>query len=258
MPIPNYASATFAAQAEPDSVDFDIFSAGQASNGVSSGCACTPNASGSTLVVAVAAGFIISTGLIVAVSGTTVTPGAAHATLNRFDLVTVNTAGVVSIVAGTAAATPVFPTTTNVVLASVYIPATATSITSGNIIDKRVFRNLGLEPVKLAGYSSAAPVIAINDQDDFIVPSEMNLWIPYTAVGYLCTAGTTTTTIQVFNVRAAANILSSAISLTTGLTSAAGTVGSAALNTGDRLRVDISAAGTGALGWRVVLQFMQP
>jgi hypothetical protein len=140
MPIPNAGAASFTAQAEPDSLDLDIIQAGLNGTGVTSGCACTPNASGSTLVVAVASGGVIVNGTVVAVGSGTVTPGAAHASLPRFDLVVVNSSGTKSIIAGTAATAPVFPAapaSTYAVLASVYIPATATSITAGNIVDKR-------------------------------------------------------------------------------------------------------------------------
>lgn len=139
MPIPNTAAASDSKQAEPDSVDFDIVTAGHAMTGVISGCACTPNASGSTLVVAVAAGTVVIGGVAVTVTAGTATPGAASGTNPRFDLVTVDLVGAIAIVAGTAAATPVFPAvpSNRVALCAVLIPTSATSITAGNIVDKR-------------------------------------------------------------------------------------------------------------------------
>lgn len=138
MGIPNTASASFTAQAEPDSLDFDIVSGAMNGTGVMSGCACTPASSGVNLGVAVALGSVQVAGTTVAVTAGTVTPGAANATNPRFDLVAVDSSGTKSIVAGTAAANPVFPAPgTKAVLASVYIPATATSITTANIVDKR-------------------------------------------------------------------------------------------------------------------------
>jgi hypothetical protein len=140
VPIPNSAAATYSAQADVDSLDLDIIQAGVNGTGVTSGCACTPASSGSTLGVAVASGTALVAGTPVTVTSGTVTPGAAHASLARFDLVVVNNAGTKSVVAGTAASTPVFPAAapaTYAVLAAVYIPATVTSITAGNIVDKR-------------------------------------------------------------------------------------------------------------------------
>jgi hypothetical protein len=139
VPIPNSASATFTAQAEPDAVDFDIISAATNGYGILSGCACTPASSGSTLGVAVAAGVVWVASTPATVASGTVTPGAAHASLGRFDLVAVNASGTKSVVAGTAAATPVFPAipASSTILCAVWIPATATSITAGNIVDKR-------------------------------------------------------------------------------------------------------------------------
>lgn len=144
MPIPNEAAASFPAQAEPDSVDFDIVTAAANAYGVVSGCACTPASSGVTLGVAVASGSVhVGSSTPVAVTGATVTPGAAHATNPRFDLITANTSGTLAVVAGTAAAAPVFPAipASRVVLAAVYIPATATSITAANLVDKRQMVN---------------------------------------------------------------------------------------------------------------------
>lgn len=140
MPIPNSAAATYPAQAEPDALDFDIIQAATNGTGVMSGCACTPASSGSTLGVAVASGTVVVAGTVVAVTGATVTPGAASGSNPRFDLVVSNSSGTLSVIAGTAAATPVFPAAapaTYAVLASVYIPTSATSITASNIVDKR-------------------------------------------------------------------------------------------------------------------------
>lgn len=95
-----------------------------------------------TLAVDVAAGTVQINGAsvsVAAVSGLAIT--AAHATNPRFDLVVSNNAGTVSVVTGTAASNPVFPAipASSVVLASVYIPALATSITTAdNVTDKRV------------------------------------------------------------------------------------------------------------------------
>lgn len=140
MPIPNAANATWSAQAEPDSVDFDIVTAAHASYGVASGCACTPASSGSTLGVAVASGTVhVGSKTAVTVTGATVTPGAASGSNPRFDLIAIDNTGAIVVVAGTAAASPVFPAipASRTIIAAVYIPTSATSITASNIVDKR-------------------------------------------------------------------------------------------------------------------------
>lgn len=138
--IPNAASATYPGQAEPDKVDFDILTASQAGCNVSSGCATT--ATGSSMVLTVASGQVrLGPGVIVTVPGNTITIGAAHASLGRYDLVVAGSSGTASAIAGTAASTPVFPAfdpTSQVPLYAVYVPSAATTLASGNLVDKRV------------------------------------------------------------------------------------------------------------------------
>lgn len=141
MGIPNASGASFPIQAAPDSKDFEIWSAGFLGYGVASGCACTPASSGVTLGVAVASGSVhVGSKTAVAVTGATVTPGAASGSNPRIDLVVADNAGALSVVAGTAAAQPEFPTipASRTVLCAVVIPTSATSITAGNIVDKRL------------------------------------------------------------------------------------------------------------------------
>lgn len=133
--IPNYSTATHKSQAAPDSGDFTILANAIASTGVVSGCAVTPQGS-PDMTVAVASGVVQVLGVSATVTGTNVNIGAAGAS-PRFDLVTANASGVLSVVAGTPAAVAEFPTTSNVVLAAVYVPVGTTSIVAGNIIDKR-------------------------------------------------------------------------------------------------------------------------
>lgn len=134
--IPNYSAATHKAQAAPDSGDFAIITAAIKSTGVVSGCAVTPQGT-PDMTVAVASGVVQVLGVSATVTGANATITAADATHPRFDLVTANASGVLSVVAGTPAATPEFPTTSNVVLATVYVPVGTTSIAAGNIVDKR-------------------------------------------------------------------------------------------------------------------------
>jgi hypothetical protein len=144
MPIPNTADAVYPAQAEPDSRDFDIISAAHSGTGVLSGCACTPGNSGVNLSVAVASGVVyVASKTSVAVTGATVTPGAASGANPRLDLVVADNTGALSVVAGAAAVAPVFPAipANRVVLCAVWIPTSASSITASNIIDKRQMVN---------------------------------------------------------------------------------------------------------------------
>lgn len=126
-------------QSSPDKVDFDIITAGSGLTGVVSGCAAT--VTGSNMVVTIAAGVIIVAGKEVTVAAGDVTVTTAHATLNRYDLVTVNSSGTKAVTAGTAASNPVFPAVPagSVCLYAVWVPAADTAITSGQLVDKRVF-----------------------------------------------------------------------------------------------------------------------
>lgn len=153
MPIPNSASATFPAQAEPDSGDISIIEMGHVGYGVLSGLACTPASSGVTLGVAVAVGVAYIGKIQIPVVGATVTPGAASGSNPRIDLVTVDVTGTLAIVAGTAAAAPVFPAipASRTVLCAVWIPTSATSITAGNISDKRVMVDFSLGDLTAPG-----------------------------------------------------------------------------------------------------------
>jgi hypothetical protein len=94
------------------------------------------------MTVAVASGTVDVTGTPgVAVISGNVTVGTADATNPRFDLIVVDNTGAKSCTAGTAAVNPVFPSipANSVVLAAIYVPANATSITTVRIVDKRVF-----------------------------------------------------------------------------------------------------------------------
>lgn len=136
--IPNSADALVAGQASPDKVDFDVVTGGSGLTGVLSGCAAS--VTGADLNVTIAAGIVIIAGLAATVAAGSVTVGAAHASLNRYDLVTVNTSGTKAVTAGTAAANPVFPAVpaNSVALHAVYLPALDTAIASNQVTDKRL------------------------------------------------------------------------------------------------------------------------
>lgn len=140
MPFaPNRADVTDAVQADLDSKDFEMLQAAIKATGIyGTGCAVTAQGS-PDMTVAVAAGSVLSAGVSATVTSGNVTITTAHSTLPRFDLVVVSSAGVKSAVAGTAAASPVYPAIPagSIVLAAVYVPAADTTIASGQIVDKR-------------------------------------------------------------------------------------------------------------------------
>jgi hypothetical protein len=119
--------------------DIQILVAGYSATGVASGCAVTAQGT-PNMTVAVAAGTVLAASSSVAVTGGNLTVGAAHATLNRIDLITVSATGVKTITAGTAAASPKPPLLPagHIGLAMIYVAALATSIVTASITDKRV------------------------------------------------------------------------------------------------------------------------
>lgn len=144
LTVPDLADAALPYEAGIDSVDIDIIVAAFNRTGVISGCAVTQRAAGANDSVDVAAGTVMVAGTEVAVTGTNVVVTAAHATLARVDLVVVSNAGVVSVVAGTAAdpttsafKAPPIPAN-SVVLAFVYRAPADASVTTNRIIDKRM------------------------------------------------------------------------------------------------------------------------
>lgn len=157
--IPNEADAGNANQAEPDSIDFAILAAALQGSAVVAGCVPSDGASG--LQVDVAVGAVIVDGTPVVVDSGTVTPGTADGTNPRFDLVTVNSSGTLSVTAGTAAANPVFPSipSNSVVLAAVYIAAGATTLATADIVDKRfVVGWRALDTGRMVSWTSAGDV----------------------------------------------------------------------------------------------------
>lgn len=144
--IPNEASASFPGQADIDSIDFRILQQGVQGWGVISGCQVTQSGSGD-MTVTVDPGLIQVGAQQVHVVGGVSAAFASHATLEKYALVEIHgTLGTIIRNAGTAAAAPVFPapTTTNVVIAALWIPHAATSIVTTQIVDKRMFLGTGL------------------------------------------------------------------------------------------------------------------
>lgn len=134
-------------------MDLDILQAAIGGvSGVSSGCAVTAQGSPNN-TVAVASGTVVVAGVAVVVSSGNVTMTAAHATLPRFDLITVNNAGTKAYTPGTAASNPVPPAVpaNSVALAQIYVPANDNVINSTQIIDKRV---IVPTPVSTGGWTT--------------------------------------------------------------------------------------------------------
>ncbi len=109
-------------------------------NVVVSGCEVTANAT-PDMFVNVSSGEIIINGLPVAISAVdnqAIT--AAHATLDRYDIICVGSNGTVDYISGTAASEPKPPNLTadHVLLAIITVGAGVTSIDSGDISDERI------------------------------------------------------------------------------------------------------------------------
>jgi hypothetical protein len=131
-------AADYAVQARPDKGDVDAWIAGFSGTGVVSGAAVTSSGS---LGLSVAAGTILRGGVQSTVSGSSLTLATADTTNPRTDLVVWTFGTGYQLIAGTPAASPVWPSfnpTTQVLLAMVVVPAAAGSVSSANIVDKRV------------------------------------------------------------------------------------------------------------------------
>jgi hypothetical protein len=148
--------------------DIDILVAGLGGVGVLTGCAVTAQGS-PNMTLAVAAGSIrIASGATVAVAGGNVTIGAADATNPRIDLVSVSDAGVKTVTAGTAAASPKPPAVPSghVALAMVAVEATDTAIENAEITDKRVSLASAGGSILQLDYALATDVSALAAAED--------------------------------------------------------------------------------------------
>lgn len=141
--IPNVGDvpSAYAWLARPDARDIEILQLGLDRVGVVGGCVVSSTGTGNHSV-SVAFGEIEVRGVRATVNATTVQVGAGHATLPRRDLVVASAAGTVSVVAGTAAATPVKPAipANSVALAEVMVPAAealTVTLVAAQIVSKR-------------------------------------------------------------------------------------------------------------------------
>lgn len=172
--IRNETDAEDETQAAVDKVDVDILVAGFAGTGVVSGCAVTAQGSPS-MVLSVSSGEAAVLNVPFDVIGDDVTVDTADGTNPRFDLVVVDDTGTLAVVEGTPAPAPsptepgpVFPAipADSVVLAAVRVPATDTTISTGQITDKRVM----LTPqLTVASSGSVVPDLSVAGQISFDV-----------------------------------------------------------------------------------------
>ena len=150
--VPNLeAGPAFDGQSVPDSTDLAAQLSGHQNTGVLTGMAVTPS---SGMTVAIAAGTFVINGAGFTYAGGTVTLSAASAT-DRKDILTISSAGTVSVQVGTPCGTAGWSRSTaspltnpppvkaaiptnQVLLCEVYIANTTVTIATGNIIDKTV------------------------------------------------------------------------------------------------------------------------
>jgi hypothetical protein len=135
--IPNYADANYPDQSELQSGSLNDLVKAHNGDGVTSGCAVTVS---SGMSLSVASGAVTVAGSPANVSSGTVTITTANASNPRIDVVRASSAGVLSVVAGTADPNPAEPKAGDgyVKLAAVYVPTGATAITSAMLSDRRV------------------------------------------------------------------------------------------------------------------------
>ena len=148
--IPNAEGSSSTKMAEPDQVDFNTL--GNSRWGVVSGCSVTV----SNTTASITAGIVVVDGVVVNVAaGQSVTLGAGGSQ-PRFDLLSVNSAGTLTSIIGTAAADPVFPDvpTSATLLAAVYCPVGSASF-NNYVSDKR---NI-LAPVAVSTVTGTSPIL---------------------------------------------------------------------------------------------------
>lgn len=140
--VPNEAQSTAHPRlAVLSAADLDEIVGTFLNNAVIEGCAIT---AGTGLSVSMAAGTRLAVGRFAVVSAlANQALTTAHATLDRIDTIVLSSAGTFTIRAGTAANPPVPAdyVAGDIVLAYVYVAATATSLTSAEITDKRIIRD---------------------------------------------------------------------------------------------------------------------
>ena len=110
-----------------------------------SGLAPTEDNTGASMDIDVAAGHIrLASGVGVLVTAGEVTLSAAHSTLNRIDLIRVNSSGTLGKTDGTPAMMPSAPSIPagEIAIATIFVPAGDTAIQTAQITDKRTYTKL--------------------------------------------------------------------------------------------------------------------
>ena len=165
--LPNEADATYEDQAEPDSVDFEILLAGHQLTGVVSGFIVQESTTpAQTIDVGIGVGRLLGKTITVSSMQDNTAITAAHATLPRIDLISINSSGTAVVTAGTAAAQPVCPAVpaSSIAIATLYVPANDNTHVDEQIVDKRVFI-----PAASAGEYAGAHTL---DETDNVVNME--------------------------------------------------------------------------------------
>lgn len=135
-------------------------------------------------------------GVVTAMDPTSLTGGLT--VTGRYDLVTVDNTGTVAVLAGTAANNPVVPsTTTEIVLASIYIGVGQTTVTSDDIADARPLIPDPISPYQVTGLwygplSTGGSVAGWTDQDMFLVPFFTGKSIALQSIGFRTVVPTAT------------------------------------------------------------------
>lgn len=142
--VPNQPSASYEVQSQLDSLDFQqLGQMIQRNTGVIRGYTITVPTTGTARTITVAPGLCVVNGVHTcrrSASSQNLTAPAAHATLDRIDIITVSSVGDAVYTSGTAAIVPVMPSPgVNCLLAAVYIPAASTGrILATQITDKSI------------------------------------------------------------------------------------------------------------------------
>lgn len=139
--IPNANAVSYARQAVAMESDYAALVAGIAGQGVTSGCAVTAQTPLSFSLDVASCQAVIN-GLAVTSGSGSVTIAAPNTT-PRIDLVVMDDGGIFDVVQGAPGVTPYTADLPSdaVLLAAVYVPANANTITNVNLTDKRVFIN---------------------------------------------------------------------------------------------------------------------
>ncbi len=176
--IPNIAdvASNRKESAWPDALHFDVLKAAYNLNGILEGCAISDGSTG--LEVDIAVGCVIIDGVAKTVAAQTVTLAAAHATLPRLDLITINTSGTLVATTGTPLAVPVYDPipSSQVVVGTVLVAATATALTDDDINNTQI--NLNRQSMYLTRSTSIVTI-----SDDATEKTLASFTIPGRALG---------------------------------------------------------------------------